>query len=620
MIDSLFQKIGHVVVSAVMVVGSLLGIHHAAPVTLSNNHIENVGSAIPVVVASFQSSLQTGILPTDTAMTLVKGTDAAGHALSGYTCFNIDEGTTNEEFVCGTATGTAITGMLRGIDPVNGTVSVPALEMRHGRGAVVKITDYPSLGIVSRILGGSDTLPNTISYAAGVNPVNSQDLTTKAYVLSVVNGGPITFNQVIVAGKAGETLSAGNLVYHSTADGEWHKTTASTNTTLENVQLGIAQGSGTTGNLIANGILIKGVDLNNTGTAGALAYASNTAGTIASSTGTTERVVGQYIISSGGLYFDPSFYYTLTASQKAALAGNGGTPSGANPYVTSTGLTTSLQSVSTLPVVHTFGPGSIMGDSTTTFNITNPSGTTFRYTYNTGTNPSISSGSVPIGSVINISNTAFATGNNGLFVTTGVGTNFFDVTNASGVVESNKAISVGSINFGAIYTKPAGVKYITIQLVGGGLGSLAVGSGSGATSGGSSGGYAYKVIPTASLGTTEVYAVGVNGTSVTTTSGNTQFSITSPIIGGGALTTAGGVATGGTINIPGVLGGGSQTGSSGGDGGDTPLGNGGKAQFSGTGAQNGTGFGSGAGGASFASGTGGASGRPGVLILTEFFQ
>lgn len=87
-----------------------------------------------------------------------------------------------------------------------------------------------------------------------------------------------------------------------------------------------------------------------------------------------------------------------------------------------------------------------IGSSTTSFDVTNPAGTTFRYTYNgTGTDPGITALTFPIGSVVTITDTNLAAGNRGTFTVTGSGANYFEVTNAAGVVESNKTISTGSI-------------------------------------------------------------------------------------------------------------------------------------------------------------------------------
>jgi hypothetical protein len=88
-----------------------------------------------------------------------------------------------------------------------------------------------------------------------------------------------------------------------------------------------------------------------------------------------------------------------------------------------------------------------LGDSTTQYDITNPGGTTFRYTYDgTGTDP-MTAQKVFVGKTVQINGANFSSGNNGTFTITGTGSNYFEVTNASGVVESNKTLgSSGYIN------------------------------------------------------------------------------------------------------------------------------------------------------------------------------
>ena len=86
-----------------------------------------------------------------------------------------------------------------------------------------------------------------------------------------------------------------------------------------------------------------------------------------------------------------------------------------------------------------------LGSSTTQFDITNPTGTTFRYTYDTtGTDPGIDS-HIKIGTTIVINAQNFLSANNGTFTVTGVSTNYFEITNASGSAESDKTIGTGSI-------------------------------------------------------------------------------------------------------------------------------------------------------------------------------
>lgn len=149
----------------------------------------SLGATIPVSTAVFQTSLVSSIAATDTSMTLVNGTNSAGNLLSGYTCFNIDEGTSLEEFVCGTASGTAVTGLIRGIDPVDGHTQVTSLKKGHRRGASVKITDFPSIAILSRILNGDETLPNPINYTGSVTCSNSADICPKSYIDGIAIAG-----------------------------------------------------------------------------------------------------------------------------------------------------------------------------------------------------------------------------------------------------------------------------------------------------------------------------------------------------------------------------------------------------------------------------------------------
>lgn len=92
-------------------------------------------------------------------------------------------------------------------------------------------------------------------------------------------------------------------------------------------------------------------------------------------------------------------------------------------------------------------PRVTLGCSTDTqFDITNPAGTTFRYTFDgTGTDPSISATNPYVGELVIISGQNFNAGNNGSFVVTASAANYFEVTNAAGVAENNKTIGTGYI-------------------------------------------------------------------------------------------------------------------------------------------------------------------------------
>jgi len=86
------------------------------------------------------------------------------------------------------------------------------------------------------------------------------------------------------------------------------------------------------------------------------------------------------------------------------------------------------------------------GGPTTQFDISNPTGTTFRYTFDdTGTVPGINSSTFRIGDRVSIAGAAFDYRNNGNFTLTGSGDTYFEVTNASGQAETNVTIGIGSL-------------------------------------------------------------------------------------------------------------------------------------------------------------------------------
>jgi len=171
----------------------------------------------------------------------------------------------------------------------------------------------------------AETIDGIYSFTAlpnvNLDPVSGNDLARRSWVLSVVNGGTVSTNQVIVAGTAGETISAGNLIYFDTTEKEWMQCDADASAKVERVLMGIAQGAGTNGNPITNGVLLSGVDTNQSGlTAGLPVYASNTPGGISSSAGTISKIVGMAVAgSTTSIYFDQYFSYVVTATELSAL-------------------------------------------------------------------------------------------------------------------------------------------------------------------------------------------------------------------------------------------------------------------------------------------------------------
>jgi hypothetical protein len=159
---------------------------------------QNLGVALPQGTAVFETSLQSRISSTDTSMTLVSVT-SHGETLSGYSCFTLDEGRTDAEFVCGTVSGTTVSSLERGISFGNGTTTSVSRAFAHRVGANVKVTDFPLIQRLRNQANGTETFPNLLSYAntvliSGGSPTTT--IATKYYVDTVVTGGAADANEV----------------------------------------------------------------------------------------------------------------------------------------------------------------------------------------------------------------------------------------------------------------------------------------------------------------------------------------------------------------------------------------------------------------------------------------
>ena len=98
-----------------------------------------------------------------------------------------------------------------------------------------------------------------------------------------------------------------------------------------------------------------------------------------------------------------------------------------------------------------------LGDATTQVDITNPTGSTYRYTYNlTGTSP-LFGAKLAIGDWVWINAQNFSNANNGKFQVTAKDTNYFDVTNVNGIAETNKTLGTGWINKASTTGEPIGL-------------------------------------------------------------------------------------------------------------------------------------------------------------------
>lgn len=248
--SNFFAKLATVVVGALMSIG-LVSAPAVAPATL--------GSNLPSSPALVDTYLASNIGTTDSSMTLAKGTTNDGISLSGYMCFTLDVNSPQLEYVCGTASGTAVTSMLRGIGFSNPNTTSSALAFTHRRFASVQSTDYPTLQLIVRQLTGVDTLASgsILRYDPGITNAlvnaNNQNLATVGFVASsTISGGvpATTVNAGIVKLATSTDLANGNTTttYGLVADARFFSSSSVSST---NYQVPVAV-SGTLANGFVN--------------------------------------------------------------------------------------------------------------------------------------------------------------------------------------------------------------------------------------------------------------------------------------------------------------------------------------------------------------------------------
>ncbi len=185
-----FSRIAGVIASVLIAGATFFG--YSAPVQ------QPLGANLPQGVAVFETALQSAITSSASSMTLAANSVTGGSTLSGFNCFTVDEGSSQAEYICGTVSGTSVTALMRGIDPVTATTTNATLQFAHRRGADVKITDFPLLQILRNQVNGNETLPNLLSYTSGTvcsaSSANS-NICDKHYIDTQVSAGAANANE-----------------------------------------------------------------------------------------------------------------------------------------------------------------------------------------------------------------------------------------------------------------------------------------------------------------------------------------------------------------------------------------------------------------------------------------
>jgi len=294
------------------------------------------------IIADFTTSLSTDLPVGGTTATLSSATDDDGIALpSGRYLLTTDNGNSSKEHISCDLVGTAITNIKsvsrQGVETVG-------VVRKHRIGASVKITNFGHLKFINDLVSGATALNSTspLGYDGPVSVTGNQ-LATVAYVLGVVNGGAVTFDQqTISAQTSGEAIAINDIVYFKESDALWYKADADLTATFDQLQIGIcktlATASGQTIQVAISGPVSGFSGL----TAGSKYYLSNTAGAITTTAGTNSVFIG-WALSATILLFNPLLKTLPTQKEKDAMAGSTGVPSTTNRYVsednTSTGLT-----------------------------------------------------------------------------------------------------------------------------------------------------------------------------------------------------------------------------------------------------------------------------------------
>lgn len=325
--SNLFEKIGGGIAALGLAIGGFFGYvpepAYEAPVEYVDDENLGADSVLPIAGMTYYLS-GTGMTSTASSFKLTSftipqnGTPITDSMLSTTFYITLEPGSrTRQEIIsCTTVTqnvdGTAtISGCTRGLSPVTPYTASSSLQFAHAGGSIAIFSNPPQLYNQVAIKDNDETITGSWLFntpVAGANPA------TKDYVTSVITGGTISYDRIVVAGVAGETVATGTIVYLNNTNSRWYKADNDLPATYVDQVLGISQGNGTAGVSIDGGVLTYGLDSSLTGlTSGNFVWLSGTAG--ATSTATTSQVLGK-AISATTMFFDPnlidSTVYTAT--------------------------------------------------------------------------------------------------------------------------------------------------------------------------------------------------------------------------------------------------------------------------------------------------------------------
>lgn len=321
-----------------------------------------MSASIPKSAADFETILSAEVEVGATSFTISSAEDEDGNNLAaGLYAFTLDGDTNYKEYVIGVLSGTTVTSVSH---VSRQGVLTSGTATYHRRGAQVAITDWTVIGKLGAAARGDAGYDSSAPLYYDGNPTFASDaqIVTKKYVDDRVNGGTVSYNQVVLTSQtAGENLTANDYVYFKESDQRWYKVDADLTATFSQLKLGYAAATQTTGNTLS--IVVMGILTGFTGlTAGSKYYASNTAGAISTTPGTYTVYAGT-ALSTTVMIVDQYVRDIPTGAEKDALAGTQGVPNSSNKYVTNdnTSSATTDQSQLTANSTQVFGAASTTG-------------------------------------------------------------------------------------------------------------------------------------------------------------------------------------------------------------------------------------------------------------------
>ena len=291
-----------------------------------------------LIAKAKKTSIRTPFLAADATLKLRELVDSQGNALAfasfgtEFVVVVLKQGDSIEIVKCSGISQNATTGTADLTVATNGRNLLPISPYTGSstgldwQTAEVIITNDPYTMSRFASLDNANTWDEIQTFTLATRPVLSADGDTTSDAQLVTKGeltrtalGTVTTNRTVIAGTAGETVAAGNLIYLKASDARWWKADADTTAASDDVLLGIAQGAGTAGVAITNGVLIYGRDSNQSGmTPGATYYVSGTAGAISATPGTNNVSIG--IAETATLLdFVPRFDGFITPATKALV-------------------------------------------------------------------------------------------------------------------------------------------------------------------------------------------------------------------------------------------------------------------------------------------------------------